>query len=180
MPLESTPRPIATPTDLGAAYLAEGRAALQSSLAKIEHCLGQLSDDDLWWRPDEAANSVQNILLHLCGNLRQWLVHGVGGAADERDRPQEFAERTPIPKAELLRRLREAVAAGDAALAGFDAKRLLEPRRIQGFDSTYLGAIFDTVSHCVGHTHQVVYITRLRLGPQYRFQWAPAGKEQGA
>jgi hypothetical protein len=57
---------------------------------------------------------------------------------------------------------------------------LLEPRRIQGFETTVLAALFDSVSHFVGHTHQIVYITRLRLGDAYRFQWVPATPEQGA
>jgi hypothetical protein len=72
------------------------------------------------------------------------------------------------------------VAEADQALAKLEPARLLEARRIQGFDVTFLHAILDTAAHFVGHTHQVVYITRMRLGDSYRFEWAPATAEQGA
>jgi hypothetical protein len=75
--------------------------------------------------------------------------------------------------------LRETINKCDRVLAACPAARLLEKRRIQGFDTTVLAAIFDTVSHFVGHQHQIVYITRLRLEDAYRFQWAPASPEQG-
>src|SRR5262245_4135414 len=164
---------------IGVVFLAECRSTLGSALRKIEHCLGQLTDADLWWRQHESHNSIQNVILHLCGNLRQWILHGVGGAPDVRDRPGEFADRELRTKAELRALLSETVENCARTLASFPAERLLEPRRIQGFDTTVLAAIFDTISHFVGHQHQIVYITRLRLGDAYRFQWVPAGPEQG-
>jgi hypothetical protein len=167
------------PGSLGGAVLAESRGTLQNALEKIEHCLDQLADADLWWRPHESHNSIQNIIIHLCGNLRQWIVHGVGAAPDDRNRPAEFADRRPIPKFELIGELRSAVAESVAAIQSCPESSLLERRRIQGFETTVLGALFDSVSHFVGHTHQIVYVTRLRLGDRYRFQWTPASPEQG-
>lgn len=182
MPIEAQPSLPNRPPEvaIGAAVLNEVRQTLAGSLNKIVNCLDQLADEDLWWRQHESHNSIQNILLHLCGNVRQWIVHGVGGEADVRQRPSEFSDRQPLAKAELLKRLRETVAQADRALASFPPERLLESRRIQGFDTTVLAAIFDSVSHFVGHTHQIVYITRLRLGDAYRFQWEAANAEQGA
>jgi hypothetical protein len=181
MPIEAELQtPVAGDASVGAACLAESRATLKSALAKIEHCLAQLSDADLWWRQIESQNSIQTVLLHLCGNLRQWILHGVGGEPDVRVRPGEFSDRNSRPKAELLAILRETVAKCDRVLAACPPERLLEHRRIQGFDTTVLAAIFDTVSHFVGHQHQIVYVTRLRLGDAYRFQWTPATPEQGA
>jgi hypothetical protein len=181
MPIEAGTQPSATDgISVGGTYLAECRATLESAFRKIEHCLAQLTDADLWWRQHESHNSIQNVVLHLCGNLRQWILHGVGGEPDFRDRPGEFADRTNRPKAELLAMLRETVAKCDRVLAACPPERLLERRRIQGFETTVLAALFDTVSHFVGHQHQIVYITRLRLGDAYRFQWAPATPEQGA
>jgi hypothetical protein len=165
---------------IGRAYVAEARRRLAASVKRIEHCLGQLDDAQVWWRPREAMNSIGNLVLHLCGNLRQWLVAGVGGAADVRDRPQEFAERDPIPRDELLRRLGEVVQQADAALAGLTDAGLLEPRRIQGFDETVLSAIFDSLAHLAGHAQEVVLLTRLQLGDAYTFAWVPATPEQGA
>src|SRR5207248_5165333 len=109
-------------------------------------------------------NSIGNLILHLCGNLRQWIVAGLGEAADGWDRPAEFSERGPIPKEELLRRLEDVVDEARAVLARQTARQLLEARRIQDFDVTGLAAIFDSVPHFRGHTQEVVSITRLQLG----------------
>lgn len=180
MPIEAgSPTIAAADASFGAAYLVECRATLASALKKIEHCLDQLTDADLWWRQHESHNSIQNVILHLCGNLRQWIIHGVGGPPDVRNRPEEFADRSQRPKGELIALLRETVATCDRVLAACPPERLLARERIQGFDMTILAALFDTVSHFVGHQHQIVYIARLRLGDAYRFQWTPANPDQG-
>lgn len=165
---------------VGQAYLAASRHRLAEAVKKIRHCLEQLTDDQVWWRPHESMNSIANIILHLCGNVRQWISAGVGGAANVRDRPREFAERATIPKAELLRRLEAAVGAADAALAAVTDEQLLQRRRIQGFDETALSAIFDSLTHFQGHTQEIICMTRLQLGTAYRFAWVPATAEQGA
>ncbi len=177
MPLECPPEKDFPPRDnsVGAAYLAESRQTLHSAHRKIVHCLNQLSDDDVQWRPFEEANSIQNIILHLCGNIRQWIMHGAGGAEDVRDRPREFSDHQPLDKQELSVRLSQTLQEADDVLARFDPARLTEPRTVQGFDSNLLSVIYETVSHFVGHTHQIVYISRLRLGNRYRFQWVPEG-----
>jgi uncharacterized damage-inducible protein DinB len=174
MPIEAQDSAQRAALSIGEAFLAESRHTLAGSLKKIVHCLEQLEDDDLWWRQHESHNSIQNVVLHLRGNVRQWIVHGVGGEPDVRHRPSEFSDRQPLARADLLARLQETLAQADRALAGFPPERLLESRRIQGFETTVLAAVFEAVSHFVGHTHQIVYITRLRLGHAYRFQWAPA------
>ncbi len=167
-------------TALASAYIGLARKHLAERLGRIRHCVGQLDDEQVWWRPHAAMNSVGNLLLHLGGNLRQWIVAGVGGVPDARDRPAEFAERGPIPREELIRRLEAAVAEADAVLAALDGSRLLEPRRIQGFDETVLSAIWRSLEHLSGHAQEIVCITRLQLGARYRFAWAPTTPEQGA
>lgn len=164
----------------GHAYLAEARRRLAAAHDRIKHCLGQLDDVQVWWRPQESMNSIANIVLHLCGNLRQWIVSGVGGAVDMRDRPQEFAEREPIPKDELLRRLAAVMDEANAVLGKLDEGRILDRRRIQGFDETVLSAIFDSLAHLSGHAQEIVYITRLQLRDAYVFAWVPNTPEQGA
>src|SRR5262245_12614016 len=87
------------------AYITEARRRLAACHKRIVHCLDQLNDAQLWWRPHESMNSIANLILHLCGNIEQWILSGVGGALDIRDRPQEFSERVPIPKEQLVQRL---------------------------------------------------------------------------
>src|SRR5262249_39986663 len=117
---------------VGRAYNAEGRRRLAACHEKIKHCLGQLSDAQVWWRPQEQMNSIGTTGLHVCGNVRHWIIAGTRGTPDTRDRPQEFAERRSIPRDELLRRLDTVVREADAVLAGVTESQLLEPRRIQG------------------------------------------------
>jgi hypothetical protein len=125
-------------------------------------------------------NSIANLILHLCGNLRQWIVAGVGGSPDSRHRPREFAERGPIAKEELLRRLEEVISEADAVLAKTSEQQLLASRRIQGFEETVLSAIFASLAHLSGHTQEIICLTRLQRGNAYSFAWSPATPEQGA
>jgi hypothetical protein len=166
--------------ELAAAVGTEAAKELGSALAKVKHCLGQLTDEQVWWRSQPSLNSIGNLILHLCGNVRQWIIAGLGGAAEVRDRPAEFAERGPIPKEALLGRLEAVVAEAKAVLARQTARQLLEARRIQGFDVTGLAAIFDSVPHFRGHTQEIVCMTRLQLGDAYQLAWQPTTLEQGA
>ncbi len=165
---------------VGRHYLDQARRRLTASVERIRHSLDQLDDAQVWWRPHPAMNSVANVVLHLCGNLRQWVIDGVRGSPDARNRPQEFAVRGGVSKAELLKRLEAVAAEADSVLASLTDAQLLEPRRIQGFDETVLSATFDSLTHLQGHTQEIVYATRLQLGDAYRLAWAPATPEQGA
>jgi hypothetical protein len=169
-----------TADELAAAAGSEAANEMTKALDKIRHCLGQLTDEQVWRRSQPSLNSIGNLLLHLCGNVRQWIVSGLGGAADVRDRPAEFAERGPIPRDELLRRLDAVVAEAKRVLAGLSARQLVEVRRIQGFDVTGLAAIFDSVPHFRGHTQEIIHMTRLQLGEAYKLSWKPTAPEQGA
>ena len=166
------------PVDSSALFIAAARASLAEGMEKVEHCLSQLDDESVWWRPAEGMNSVANLMLHLAGNVRQWIVSGVGGAADVRDRPNEFNDRSGRPKAEVLETLRGAVRDADAVLARLRAEQMVERRRIQGFETNVLAAVFDTVAHFRGHTQEIIHITRAALGDRYRFHFVPQGPEQ--
>jgi uncharacterized damage-inducible protein DinB len=164
-----------------ASHLAnEAANEMAGALARIKHCVNQLSEEQIWQRSQPKMNSIGNVLLHLCGNVRQWIVSGIGGAADVRNRPAEFAERGPIAKIELLRRLDAVVADARAALIKQTAEQLLSVRRIQGENVTGLQALFNSVPHFRGHTQEIIYITRLLLGDDYQFAWKPSTIEEGA
>jgi Protein of unknown function (DUF1572) len=169
-----------TADQLAAAVGSESGRELSEALKRITHCLGQLTDDQVWWRSDEQQNSIGNLILHLCGNLRQWIVAGLGGAKDVRTRPQEFSERGPISKAELVSRLQQVVREASTALSSMTAVELLRVRRIQGFDVTALRAIFESVPHFRGHTQEIIHITRHLIGDTYQFLWEPTTPEQRA
>lgn len=157
-------------TDFAHAFLDRSRRYLTDDyLPRIRVCVDRLGDDDLWWRPNPESNSVGNLVLHLAGNARQWIVSGVGGAADARRRQAEFDERGPLPRAEVMERLTSTVGEVDAVLAGVRPASLAEVRRIQGHDVTVLEAIYHVVEHFSMHTGQIVYIAKLRSGAGIRF-----------
>src|SRR2546423_14834865 len=112
--------------DIGQEFIERSRYHfIQDFLPKIERCLERLTDDQLWWRPNEQSNSIGNLLLHLSGNARQWIVCGVGGAADARNRDAEFAQRDVIPRGELHSLLKRTLAEVEPTLSRFDSDRLL-------------------------------------------------------
>ena len=166
--------------EIARAFIEKSRAALDQERRRIAHCLGQLTDEDVWWRPRPKVNCIGNVLLHLFGNLRQWFLHGFGGEEDIRNRPAEFAAVDAIPKADLLAELEDLFQHIDAILDGVDYETLLANKRIQGYDTDGLGAIYGTINHLEGHGVQMAYITHLRLGDLYEPFWKPASKEQGA
>lgn len=160
----------------GRAFLEEARHHLvRDYLPKIERCLERLTDEQVWWRAGEHANSIGNLLLHLEGNLRQWVVCGAGGRTDLRVRDREFAERQSLPREELLAALRAAVAEADDVLARLDAETLLETRRVQGLDVTLLAAVFHAVEHFSMHTGQVILLTKMLAGGDLAFYDFSAG-----
>ena len=156
--------------DIGPAFLAQSREYLTGHyLPKILAAVAPLSDADLWWRPNDHSNSVGNLLLHLTGNITQWIVGGVGQQPGERDRAAEFARREPIPRADLLGRFAEAVSAADAVLAGTLPATLQEPRTVQGRQVTVLSAVYHAVEHFSMHTGQILYLAKLRTGAGLEF-----------
>src|ERR1044071_983117 len=101
---------------------------------KIRLAVEKLDEAAIWKRPNEESNSIGNLLLHLAGNVREWIVCGIGGATDERVRQQEFDERSIIPRAELLALVKGTLSEVDGTLASLDPSILLEQRKIQGND----------------------------------------------
>ncbi|HEX9730145.1 MAG TPA: DinB family protein [Gemmatimonadales bacterium] len=151
-------------------FVSESRRYLRGEyLPKIRACLDRLTEDDVWWRPNDESNSIGNLLLHLAGNARQWIVSGVGGVPDTRQRQREFDERTRIPKAELLAKLTSALGDVDDVLAGLDAAVLPESRSIQGRTVTVFDAVYHVVEHFAMHTGQITYITKLRTSADLGF-----------
>ncbi|MBI4483860.1 MAG: DUF1572 family protein [Acidobacteria bacterium] len=152
------------------AFLDQARELLlKDFFPKIEKSVDHLSEEDLWWRAHETDNAVGNLLLHLAGNVRQWIVSGIGAAPDRRERKKEFSQREPLTKGQLLSRLRETLAEADQVLASMDHAQILTPRFIQFTERTRLQAVFHVVEHFAYHTGQICYITKLRTGRDLGF-----------
>ena len=159
------PKSVSREAGIAAAFLAESRRVLlEDHFPRIERCIELLSEDEIWSRPSAESNSVGNLLLHLAGNLRQYVVSGVGGDPDTRDRQAEFSEQGPLPPGEAMERLRSAVLDAAAVLEGADPAALLERRTVQGQDVTGLYAIYHAVEHFSMHTGQIIFATKMKKG----------------
>ncbi len=161
------------------AFLQASCAQLDKAQHKIRHCLDQLSDAQVWQRPSPEMNSIANLLLHLGGNLKQWIVSSTTGAPDLRYRPAEFSDRSMKPKNELISDFEKCITECHEALNRVDPKSLLKVRRVQGSDLQLLPAIFDSLAHLQGHVQEIIHMTRSMLGPKYQFNFVPNPSEQG-
>lgn len=149
--------------DITTDFLSRSRALLaRDYLPLIEQSVNGLDADDVWWRPHERANAIGNLLLHLDGSTRAWILGVAGGAVVERDRQWEFDTRTPLPLPDLLARLRATLAAADAVLARLDTPDLLVEKTFRGEDVTVLWAVYHAVEHFSMHTGQIVTLAGLR------------------
>ena len=161
-------------------FLNETNRRIDTAHERIIHCLNQLNEEHIWNRSHPNVNSIGIILNHLCGNLRQWIISGIGGAEDVRNRPLEFKDDAKLSRAELLAKFKGIINDCKNAIENFDPHKILEIRRIQGFDRTALRAIYGTITHLEHHAGQIIYITRLLIGEQYKLRWVPQTKEQRA
>lgn len=150
-------------SDIGDSFVKEARRRLvQHFPDQVRACLDALSEEDLWWRPHEAANSVGNLVLHLCGASRHFIGRGVGGSDYTRDRPGEFSERGPVPRTELLRIFDETVEETARVLDALPPDRLRETTDRAGDQQTIQYLISRTSHHWAVHAGQIVYVTKLR------------------
>ncbi|HEV2521138.1 MAG TPA: DUF1572 family protein [Candidatus Acidoferrales bacterium] len=161
-------------------FLGDSRRLLAGEhLPHIVKCLQQLTEEEIWWRPNTASNSAGNLVLHLCGNVRQWIISNLGENPDVRDRDSEFAERGPIPRTALIGRLKKTVREACEVLGRFPEEKLSRKYVIQGLHVTGLQAVAHVVEHFAYHTGQIVFITKLKRGKDLRFTRLPLVKKEG-
>jgi len=137
---------------------------LEQLSGRIQDCLGRLSSDQIWLRRSDNENAVGNLVLHLCGNLSQWIGSGVAGKPDTRERDAEFAARGAVTAADLAERLRRTVAETMATIRTVPAERLSDKIMVQKYDVTVLYAIYHVVEHFAQHTGQIIFATKLLTG----------------
>ena len=160
---------VARDRDSGSALIALSRRYLREYLTKIRLAVSVLDERVVWARPNESSNSIGNLMLHLAGNARQWIVSGVGGAPDVRDRQSEFDQRLPVPVTELVDRLEQTISDVDRVLASLSAEDLHSRRTIQANDVTVFEAIYHVVEHFSMHTGQIILLAKADQADRVRF-----------
>lgn len=129
--------------------------------SRIQTCLERMTDEQIWMREAETQNAAGNLVLHLCGNVRQWVISSVGGQPDKRVRDEEFAARGGVTVGDLRQRLAQTVEEAASVIDSVSAQRLGEMVRVQGYEVTVLEAIYHVVEHFAMHTGQIIFMTKL-------------------
>jgi len=151
------------------AFLDFSTRKLEQLLSRIRECVVRLDNEQIWTRHGDHENAVGNLMLHLSGNIRQWIVAGIGGQPDTRVRDQEFEARGGLEKTELLTRLDGTVTEAISVLKSLDPDRLLETYQPQKYHVTILEGIYHVVEHFAQHTGQVMFVTKLLTGEDLGF-----------
>ena len=145
-------------TELATLFLAFSRnRLLNQHWPRLKECVEPMTIEHIWWRPNDASNSVGNLILHLNGNVSQWLVASFNRDEDRRNRPAEFSADGGLTAAELLGRL------------GATVDELLAPYEIQGYKVRGLDAVYQVVDHFGLHYGQIAYIAKNLSGKDLGF-----------
>jgi len=151
--------------DVAQAFIDQSRRLLTGSyLPRIETAVAGVTTEHVWWRANPQSNSIGNLILHLNGNVRQWIISGLGGEKDVRKRQREFAAQSGADVSDLLRELRTTVDGADRVLANVAPSILLERRRIQSYDVSVMQAIYAVVEHFSMHTGQIILLAKTFKG----------------
>jgi uncharacterized damage-inducible protein DinB len=144
---------------------------------QIRECIEQLDEDQLWWRPNETSNSVGNLVLHVSGSTRHYLSRSIGGIDYHRNRPAEFTERGPLPKAQVLAIFDETIAEAAHIFDGFDTTRFLQPTEEPSYYCTLFEQVLGVAIHLATHTGQIIYVTKMLKEGAVNELWIRAHKK---
>ena len=134
---------------------------ISENTTKLTTCLDALEEAEVWKRPNENSNSVGNIILHLCGNIRQYAISSLGTVPDVRERDKEFSARGDYSKSDLLRNLITTVEEAKGIIQSLDSSELLRKRHVQGYVQSGIGIIVHVTEHYSYHTGQIIFWTKL-------------------
>ena len=150
---------------------------LLEHLGRIESCLAKLTEEQIWARGSSNENSIGNLALHLTGNVRQWILSGLGGQQDSRDRDGEFAAQGGVPALKLAANLRVVIEAAAGVIGALTTDRLTQTHEIQKHTVTGVYAVLHVVEHFAQHTAQIIFATKMLTGDDlgfYRHLSSPA------
>jgi hypothetical protein len=156
-------------TTVASEFLDYSARKLDLYLSRIETCLDQLTPEQVWARHSENENAAGNLVLHLEGNIRQWILGGVGGQPDIRDRRSEFEARAGAGAVDLKRHIRATIEEAAAIVRAVQPERLTERIQPQGYDVSVLEAIYQVVQHLSGHAFQIMLLTKFHTGNDLAF-----------
>ena len=128
---------------------------------RIETCLNLLSEVEVWHKPNSSSNSIGNLILHLSGNITQYILSALGGEEDNRNRDLEFSERGILDKTGLLSKIKSTAEKAESIIKGLTEEQLLKNYEVQGFTLSGIAIIIHVVEHYSYHTGQITLLTKL-------------------
>jgi uncharacterized damage-inducible protein DinB len=134
---------------------------IDENTSKIKACMKQLDEKDIWFRHNEHINSVGNMILHLCGNIRQYIISSLGGAPDIREREIEFSTVNGFTNAELTAKWQDTMHEAVTIITHTSAENLLRHRVVQGSTLSGIGIIIHITEHYSYHTGQIIFLTKM-------------------
>ncbi|MHB1021943.1 MAG: DinB family protein [Acidobacteriaceae bacterium] len=147
-------------SDIAALFLDYSTRKLDEMTASLDACFSKLTEEQIWQRSAAYENTIGNLVLHLCGNMRQWVLHGVGGAQDVRTRDLEFSTSGGYTRQQLLDLFHSTVAEVKQVIAAVPHERLTERITPQGRNVAVLDAIYQVVGHVQQHLGQIILLTK--------------------
>ena len=145
------------------------RRIIDEFIPRIRKCLNLIEEDKVWYRPNKESNSIGNLILHLEGNARQWIISGLGGDKDVRNRGYEFATKGSIAKIDLLKSLDRLEEDIKSMLHKIDIDNLIRVRKVQVFEETGISILIHAIEHFSYHTGQIAYVTKMLTNLQLGF-----------
>lgn len=142
-------------------FIQQATMHFNENLPRVEKCFAQLTEEQIWQRPNENSNSIGNLVLHLCGNIRQWVISSIGAQDDIRQRDIEFSTESGFTKAELYEKLHSTIEEAVQTIQNLQESELLEIKSVQGYTYSALGNIFHVVEHLSYHVGQIAYWTKV-------------------
>jgi len=148
-------------TNLADDFISNALFRLDESMRMITTSLQFLDETTIWKKPNSASNSVGNIMVHLCGNISQYILSGLAGQEDTRNRDQEFLISGGFNKTALQDKLQKVIEAAKEVIQNSTPEQLLKQYTVQGFQLSGMGIVIHVVEHLSYHTGQLAYCTKL-------------------
>jgi uncharacterized damage-inducible protein DinB len=150
-------------------FITESVSRINENTAKIARCMNELEEAEIWMRPNDASNSVGNLILHLCGNITQYIISSLGEIEDKRERDKEFSAKGGFSKSDLIHNLNTTVEKAVATIQSMDANGLIRKRRVQGFEISGMGNVIHVTEHYSYHTGQIIFWTKILKSKDLEF-----------
>lgn len=142
-------------------FIEQAISRMEENTVKIQKCMADLNEDEIWKRPNRSSNSTANIILHLCGNITQYIMSSLGKTEDNRERDKEFSAQGGMNKQALTDKLEKTIQQAILVIRTIDADELLSKKSVQGFELSGIGIILHVVEHYSYHTGQIIFWTKL-------------------